>query len=257
MAIIPNWVVVVVLLLLTFPPPSHSETEDVRLPLLQFMKFLSRGRTIPLPNFGWNETSDPCSWTGVTCDSESRIVAIFLQGLGLSGHLETRGLCSAQLSLRVLVLTNNSLVGPLQPEIANCANLTHLFLGGNQLQGPVPGSLPLLTKLRRLVIADNSFDGALPRGMWGKMSGLVEFRADNNRIGGEIPGDLAMPNLLGRMAWFDVSNNRLVGQIPSGFANFSASSFDGNPGLCGPPLSVACSPAPAASPAPGPSNHGN
>ncbi|CAL1359262.1 unnamed protein product [Linum trigynum] len=253
---IPNRVIPIsTLLLLLLTLPSHSETEDVRPLLLQFMKFLSRGKTIPLPNWGWNKTSDPCFWTGVTCDSESRITALVLQGLDLGGYLETRKLCSAQFSLRVLSLTNNSFIGPLQPEIVSCANLTHLYLGGNQLQGSVPVSIPLLTELKRLVISDNSFEGALPRDMGRKMSRLVEFWADNNRISGELPGDLVTTNFSGR---FNVSNNRPVGRIPSGFSNFPALSFARNPGLCGPPLSVACSPAgAAASLASGPTNFVN
>lgn len=40
----------------------------------------------------------------------------------------------------------------------------------------------------------------------------------------------------------NLSDNRLVGSIPASphFSTFSSSSFQGNDGLCGPPLSKAC-----------------
>ena len=44
------------------------------------------------------------------------------------------------------------------------------------------------------------------------------------------------------LEFFNVSENNLTGPIPQGkqFSTFSNTSFDGNPGLCGTPLSKAC-----------------
>ncbi|CBI28432.3 unnamed protein product, partial [Vitis vinifera] len=44
------------------------------------------------------------------------------------------------------------------------------------------------------------------------------------------------------LEFFNVSHNHLIGHIPQGnqFTTFPNASFDGNPGLCGSPLSRAC-----------------
>ena len=60
-----------------------------------------------------------------------------------------------------------------------------------------------------------------------------------NKLSGEIPQQLEQ---LGFLETFNVSHNNLVGRIPQGkqFSTFDASSFEGNPALCGDPLVKKC-----------------
>lgn len=68
---------------------------------------------------------------------------------------------------------------------------------------------------------------------------LVYFHAEQNELSGEIP-ELSRNGLLVDL---NVSDNNLSGRIPDDGWRFDASSFFGNPGLCGPPLLKLCPPA--------------
>ena len=61
------------------------------------------------------------------------------------------------------------------------------------------------------------------------------------------------------LAMFNVSHNHLTGPIPQGnqFTTFPNASFDGNPGLCGSPLSRACGSSEASPPASSSSKQGS
>jgi hypothetical protein len=60
-----------------------------------------------------------------------------------------------------------------------------------------------------------------------------------NRLSGEIPASLSSLHFLSH---FSVANNNLHGPIPSGtqLQSFDASAYEGNLGLCGPPLPHEC-----------------
>ncbi|CAI0389639.1 unnamed protein product [Linum tenue] len=221
------------IILLTFllPQPSLAESPTVRSSLIRFMDALRGGGELsahppPLLDWGWNATSDPCTakWAGILCDQEFRVVAVTLDGLELRGVLDARTLCAATPLLAALSLRGNGHIhGPLPPEIAECKSLTNLVISGNRFEGAFPRSLGRMM-----------------------MTGLREFRAQDNQFSGPIPEVEGFGSLVG----FDVSNNNLTGPIPGGLRTFSASAFAGNQGLCGPPLPGDCPFFPAPAPAP-------
>lgn len=65
---------------------------------------------------------------------------------------------------------------------------------------------------------------------------LVYFHAEWNELSGGIP-ELSR---FGLLVDFNVSHNNLSGRIPGDGSRFDASSFSGNPELCGPPLLKLC-----------------
>ncbi|KAH7856818.1 hypothetical protein Vadar_005848 [Vaccinium darrowii] len=216
---------------------ASSESEQVRLALIQFMENLSPGNLERGPGFGWNSTSDPCTakWQGVTCDGELLVKKIVLNGLNLTGVLNATALCTAPL-LSVLSLHDNGIGGSIPGEISNCRNLSHLYLNSNGFSGDLPSSFSQLRNLKRLVLSNNSFSGPLPN-----MSGVsvLSYLVQNNQFSGVIP-ELDFSTL----ELFNVSYNNLSGPIPDVGGRFTSSSFLGNPELCGKPLSNVCPPPP-------------
>lgn len=150
-----------------------------------------------------------CKFVGVECwnPDESRILNLHLSNMGLQGQF------------------------PLG--LDNCTSLTGLDLSGNNISGPIPSDIakriPFVTNLD---LSFNSFSGAIPPNL-SNCSYLNTLKLQHNQLSGQIPEQLS---LLNRLIDFDVSNNQLTGPIPPFAHNISATSFSGNPGLCGTPL---------------------
>jgi len=89
--------------------------------------------------------------------------------------------------------------------------------------------------LKKLYLDNNRITGPLPADAIASAPRLIELHLDRNQIDGPIP--FRLPESLKR---FNVSHNRLSGSIPQSVAvRYEASSFAGNPGLCGSPGSDA------------------
>ncbi|CAK9138637.1 unnamed protein product [Ilex paraguariensis] len=231
--------VISVMFLFLFFSTVNAEKEEVKQALVEFMGKLYPGNVLRDANWGWNSTSDPCTdkWQGVTCDGGLQSVKkIVLDQLNLTGVLDASSVCEAR-SLAVLSLNNNKVAGNIAEQISNCISLTHLYLSGNRLSGKLPGSLSGLNNLKRIDISNNQFYDELAD--MSKISGLLTFLAQNNELNGTIP-NFDFSNLVE----FNVSNNNFSGPIPDVKGHFNSSSFLGNPGLCGKPLSTVCPSAP-------------
>ncbi|XP_073129005.1 probable inactive receptor kinase At2g26730 [Henckelia pumila] len=214
---------------------ASAETMEVREAMVQFMQKLSPQNIQREPNFGWNSSSDPCEdkWKGVTCYVDSpRIKKIILDEENLTGLFDAASLC-ANRALLVLSLNSNNIFGMLPEQISACTHLTHIYLSGNNFSGDLPGSLSSLSDLKRFDVSRNGFYGVIPD--MARISGLLTFRAEINRLSGGIPQfDFS------KIQDFNVSCNNLGGEIPDVKGRFNETSFLGNPGLCGKPKFNAC-----------------
>ncbi|CAN8313817.1 unnamed protein product [Cochlearia groenlandica] len=159
------------------------------------------------------EDPDPCKWNGVTCDVKTkRVITLNLTYHKLSGLLHPE--LGKLDHLRLLMLHNNGLYGPIPSTLRNCTALEGIYLQSNYLSGPIPAEMGDLHVLQNLDMSSNSLSGSIP----------ASFRQ------------------LKKLTNFNVSNNFLVGQIPSRgvLSGFSKNSFIGNLKLCGKQIDVIC-----------------
>ncbi|XP_074306708.1 leucine-rich repeat receptor-like tyrosine-protein kinase PXC3 [Silene latifolia] len=144
-------------------------------------------------------------------------------------------ICSTS-RLQFLLLSQNSLRGEIPHEIGSCVKLLELQLASNYLTGTIPPEIGRLKNLQiALNLSFNHLHGPLPSEL-GKLDKLVALDVSNNRLSGPIP--TALKGMLSLLE-VNFSNNLFAGPIPVfvPFQKSQNSSFQGNNGLCGQPLS--------------------
>ncbi|XP_044501476.1 receptor-like protein 33 [Mangifera indica] len=127
----------------------------------------------------------------------------------------------------------------LEMELVKILNVfTSIDLSGNNFGGSLPEETGLLKSVRLLNVSRNALTGPIPSSI-GNLKQLESLDLSANQLDGVIPIKLASLSFLSVL---NLSNNHLEGRIPSGpqLQTFSASSFEGNEGLCGPPLTNNC-----------------
>ncbi|KAF5941184.1 hypothetical protein HYC85_022351 [Camellia sinensis] len=138
--------------------------------------------------------------------------------------------------LQYLLLSQNSFSGEIPHEIGNCVKLLELQMGSNYLTGTIPPEIGHIKNLQiALNLSFNHLHGPLPIDL-GRLDKLVSLDVSNNQLFGNIPTALK-----GMLSLIEVnfSNNLFNGPIPTfgPFQKSPSSSFLGNKGLCGEPLS--------------------
>ncbi|KAL9271040.1 LRR receptor-like serine/threonine-protein kinase RPK2-like protein [Drosera capensis] len=184
----------------------------------------------------WN-SSNHCSWFGVSCGSGNRVMELRIAG---SGGNSSGLSCSKIDGLRFYgygvgrncAKGNALLVGKLSASVAKLDELRVLSLPFHELGGEIPGEIWGMEKLEELNLEGNSFNGPLPESFAG-MSSLRVLNLGFNMVGGEIPSSLSncaaledlvlasnrlngtVPEFVGRIRSVDLSLNMLHGTIPS------------------------------------------
>ncbi|XP_023734238.1 pollen receptor-like kinase 1 [Lactuca sativa] len=219
---------------------SPEEEEREKNALLEFKSSLENGDMVlgnwnnpprcPCPQVG--SGSPRTSWTGVICNN-GNVWGIQLDNMKLSGEINVDSL--QQLGqLRSLSLMNNNFQGPF-PEFRKLRSLKALYICTNKFSGDIDDDAFVgMSSLKKVHLAYNEFTGDIPRSLASSTS-LTELRIENNQFMGPIPD---FPHTL---IIFNASNNHLQGPIPPFLDEITdASSFTGNDGLCGPPISSVC-----------------
>ncbi|XP_062153913.1 receptor-like protein 53 [Alnus glutinosa] len=115
---------------------------------------------------------------------------------------------------------------------------TAIDFSSNKFVGKIPESFGNLKGAQLLNLSNNNLIDHIPLSL-GKLTELEALDLSQNKLSGEIPQQLTQLTFL---EFFNVSHNNLTGPIPQGkqFDTFENDSFEGNPGLCGRPLTRKC-----------------
>ncbi|TVU37188.1 hypothetical protein EJB05_10491 [Eragrostis curvula] len=112
----------------------------------------------------------------------------------------------------------------------------------NHLTGGIPDEIVCLDSMLILNLSWNQLCGKIPEQI-GVTRSLESLDLSSNNLSGEMPQSLTN---LTYLSCLDLSYNNLIGRIPSGgqldtLYTGNPSMYDGNNGLCGPPLDRNCS----------------
>ncbi|XP_050226269.1 LRR receptor-like serine/threonine-protein kinase RPK2 [Mercurialis annua] len=179
----------------------------------------------------WNLiNSNHCSWTGVSCDVNSRVVSLNITGHGNNNRGKNSSgngsffFCSGSVKYplygagirRECKSDNGVLVGKLLPLITKLTELRILSLPFNGLSGEIPSELWGMENLEVLDLEGNMMTGSLPV----SFSGLRNLQVLNlgfNKIEGEIPSSLAN---FGNLKILNLAGNYVNGTIPAFIGGF-------------------------------------
>ncbi|KAL3528568.1 hypothetical protein ACH5RR_007890 [Cinchona calisaya] len=184
----------------------------------------------------WKPGTNACEkdnkWAGVICVN-GNVNSIQLNGMNLSGIIDVDALLQIP-GLRILGFMFNSFSGPI-PGFNRLGALRAIYLTGNEFSGEISEDyFGKMESLKKVWLSNNKFVGSIPLSL-GRLPHLFELHLEGNQFSGTIP-PLEQPTLMS----LDLSNNNLRGEIPQGLSRFNASSFQGNPGICGEKLGISC-----------------
>ncbi|CAH9067942.1 unnamed protein product [Cuscuta epithymum] len=205
-----------VLLLCSTMNASYPEPENDLDTLLKLKASMVGQGSTSLGDWSAANSSSPavhCSFSGVTCDGDSRVVSLNISHVPLFGTLPPEiGLLDRLVNL---TLVSDNLTGPLPLEFAKLSSIRFVNLSGNSFSGDFPREILLgMVELRVFDVYNNDFTGSLPREFL-KLKKLETLKLGGNFFTGEIPEVYSDIQSLKCLA---LQGNSLTGVIPPSLA---------------------------------------
>ncbi|CAL5386369.1 unnamed protein product [Camellia sinensis] len=128
----------------------------------------------------WNDLGgdvDPCSWFGVECSEDGKVVILNLKDLCLEGTLAPE--LGKLTYIKLITLRNNSFWGNFPVEIGELKELEVLDLGYNNFSGPFPSDFGNNMSLSILLLDNNNFN--ISPELY-EVQMLSEFQVDENQL---------------------------------------------------------------------------
>ncbi|KAL5710133.1 hypothetical protein ACHQM5_020736 [Ranunculus cassubicifolius] len=197
----------------------HSETNNT-FPVLQIIDLSSNQFTGSLPS------TQLLRWKGMMAEEQAE-QKNFLR----FGYLEQSGLYFQD----TVTVTSK---GQQMVLVKILTIFTSMDFSNNKFEGEIPEEIGNLTALYVLNLSSNALSGSIPPSL-GNLRHLESLDLSRNKLSGELPSQLGDLTFLSVLC---LSFNQFVGRIPKGsqLQNMVESAFEGNAGLCGPPLSKSC-----------------
>ncbi|KAL6957972.1 Zygote arrest protein 1 [Sarracenia purpurea var. burkii] len=194
-----------------------ASLNDEGLALLSLKHSITEDTEGSLNNWNFSD-ENPCSWNGVTCNNEQRVVSLSIPKKKLYGSLSSSSSFGSLSELRHLNLRNNKFFGSLPVELFGAQGLQSLVLCGNSLSGSIPSEIGTLKYLQTLDLSQNSFNGSLPKSV-NQLKRLKFLDLSQNNFTGSLPDGFGTD--LGSLEKLDLSFNKFSGLIPNDIGNLS------------------------------------
>lgn len=150
--------------------------------------------------------ADIGEWSGVTRDSDGRVIKLCLSDIHMDGQLPEE-LANLQY-LERLELNNNRLWGPIPEGLGKLENLRYIDLSANDLTGSIP-DLHALSELEALDLSYNRLSGAISPSI-SQLRKLTKLDLTDNQLSERVPSLGALNNL----TTLNLGYNHLAGPIP-------------------------------------------